>query len=342
MRDTFYKLGTGTLVVVILIKASFILKPITLGLLIAMILYPAVSGLQKKVKYHSVSYISIFMLALLFLGVIFSVISFQLFGLFEDLNSGKFSFDGLRLSLITFFNDLGISSAQVDSQFSKLVNRTLTIGSDLASSIISNSSSMIFTASVGIILSYFFSAYYSGLREAFLQLFAKSHRPKLNLIFDEVPKVVRRYLKGMSIVMIILAILNTIIYLVIGLEYALIWGLLSGIMAFIPYVGSAIALVLPLSYSFITSDGITQPILVLIGFILIQQLEGNILTPKIVGDAVDINPLAAILFMIVSAQIWGIYGVFISIMVAGILKIVLEQWKAYQSLATLLSEEVEV
>jgi len=341
MRDTFYKLGTIVLIVIILIEGSFILKPVTLGLLIAMIFHPAVSALQNKVKYHSISFIAIFFLTILLSGLIFSIISFQLFGLFEDLNSDKFSFDGLRSALISFLNDLGFSSALLESQFSKLINGTLSIGSAIAKNIISNSSSMLFTVSVGIILSYFFSAYYSGLREAFLQLFEKAQRPKLNAIFDEVPKVVRRYLKGMSIVMTILAILNTVIYLLIGLEYALIWGLLAGIMAFIPYVGTAIALVLPLSYSFITSDGITQPLLIFLGFMLIQQLEGNILTPKIVGDAVDINPLAAILFMIISAQIWGIYGVFISIMVAGILKIVLEQWNAYQSFATLLSEDVE-
>lgn len=340
MQRLFYKLGIGILTCIVLIYGGFILKPLTLGVLIAMIFYPAVSTLQSKIKYHSISYFTVLFVVLIIVSFIISIISYQMVGLFEDLQSEKFSYDNLKLALVTFLKDLGISNRHVDSQISELVNRSLSLSSSLFKSFVSNSTSILFTGSLGLVLSYFFSAYYNSLRTEFLKLFDKEQREKINNICDEIPSVVRKYLKGMSIVMLILAIVNSIIYSLIGLEYALFWGVLSGLMAFIPYLGSAIALLLPLSYSFISSNGIAQPILILTCFIAVQQIEGNVLTPKIVGEAVDINPLVAILFMIVSAQIWGIYGVFISIMVAGIIKIVLEQWKAYETIAVLMSEEV--
>lgn len=341
MKSLFYKFGAVWLLILLLVYGAFILKPITLGLFIAMVMYPMISYLEKYISSLSIRYFIILFTILILHLIVISIVGYQLMGLFDVLDGDDFTVENLSKSLKSFIVKLGFTYGQSNNMINSSIENTLSMITTSLPSIFSITSSLFVTFSLGIIFSYFFSIYYTGLKDAFLDLVDRNEREKYLRVCDKIPDVIRGYLSGMSVVMLILAAINTLIYLLIGLDYALAWGILSGLLAIIPYLGSAIALILPLSYSLITSDGITQPILIFFSFLIVQQLEGNILTPKIIGDRVNVNPLAAIIFMIISAQIWGIFGIFISIMVVGIVKLFFEEWKEYRTLATILSEAID-
>jgi predicted PurR-regulated permease PerM len=164
-------------------------------------------------------------------------------------------------------------------------------------------------------------------------------RSKWRNIADKAPDIIRSYLSGMLIVMVILAILNSIALLIIGLDYAFVWGLIIGMLAIIPYAGTFIGLLLPLTYSFMSSTDYKQPLSIFLVYLLIQQIEGNFLTPKIVGDKLRINPFIIILMILIFGKIWGLDGVIISLPLIGVIKTILQEYEGGQLWAKLMASK---
>ncbi len=149
-----------------------------------------------------------------------------------------------------------------------------------------------------------------------------------------------RYLYGMLSVMLILGTLNSIGLYVIGIKYALFWGFLGGVLAIVPYVGTLLGGLLPFAYALATTDNYWQPLSVVIFYFFIQQFEGNIITPKIVGSSVKINPLAAIFALILGAYLWGVAGAVLAIPLLAIVRIVFSHIDILKPYALLLSSDL--
>ena len=98
---------------------------------------------------------------------------------------------------------------------------------------------------------------------------------------------------------------------------------------------------MPALYSFATSDNPYEPLLVIVFYAIVQQIEGNLITPKIVGDKVDINPLFAIIAIILFGSIWGVGGVVLALPVISIVRIILEHFEETKPLALLLSSDID-
>ena len=143
----------------------------------------------------------------------------------------------------------------------------------------------------------------------------------------------------MLIVMVILAILNGLSLYLIGVKYAFTWGVIIGALAIIPYAGTFIGLLLPLTYSFISSTDYRQPLAIFICYLVIQQIEGNLLTPKIVGDKLKVNPFIIIIMILVFGKIWGLDGVIICLPLVGVAKSIMEEYEGSQIIAKLISSK---
>ena len=126
--------------------------------------------------------------------------------------------------------------------------------------------------------------------------------------------------------MVIVALMNGVLLLIVGLDYAIMWAVIIGVLTLIPYVGSAIGLLLPFSYSMLTSESMDQPLFIVLGFLVIQQIEGNFITPKIVGDQININPFIIIIVMLSLAKIWGVVGVILALPLMGVIKVILDKY----------------
>ncbi len=340
MKNAFYLLGTIYLSVVALLQGAFILKPLFLGALLAILISPLVLLIKRVVKWHALSYILAIVFLTIAVGSAALVASTQLMGLFSDINSEKYQIENLRNSMETYLQNLGLKLPGFNEMLSNAFGKIFEGLSELLASLISGSASTLLMIVLAVVFGFFFSAYHEVMKESILKVFDRNNKKVARDVFRKVPRIIRDYIRGMSIVMIALALISSLAYWAIGIKYALIWGILTGILAFIPYIGSLIALILPLTYTLIESAELFQPLLLIGVFTLIQQIEGNFLTPKIVGESVNINPLAALLGMIIGAKIWGIFGVFISIIATGILKIVLENYNDLRPLSDLLGDEI--
>jgi predicted PurR-regulated permease PerM len=139
--------------------------------------------------------------------------------------------------------------------------------------------------------------------------------------------------------MFILAILSSVALLIMGIKHAIFLVFLPHLMNLIPYVGPLIAAVLPISYALLTTDSLFYPFAIFMAFNLIQILESNLLTPKIVGSNVSLNPLVTFLALLIGGTIWGVIGMILFIPTTAILKKLFELSEATAPYAFLMGDE---
>lgn len=132
--------------------------------------------------------------------------------------------------------------------------------------------------------------------------------------------VTQNYVVGLISVIGIMAVLNALGFWVIGLENALFFGVFAAIWAIIPYIGIVIGSLPAFLFAFLFTDSLLIPLGVLGVISMVQFLEGNFITPNIIGSKVSINPFVALLALIIGGEIWGIAGMILFVPFVGILR----------------------
>lgn len=136
-------------------------------------------------------------------------------------------------------------------------------------------------------------------------------------------RVVQDYFVGLLTVLLIISALNSIGLLIIGLPHAIFLGCFAGLLTIIPYVGNFVGGLLPVVIALVTKDSAWYAVAVIGVFVIVQFLEGNFITPRVVGSKVTVNALAAIVALLLGAQMMGIAGMILAIPMLGIIKLVL-------------------
>lgn len=188
---------------------------------------------------------------------------------------------------------------------------------------------------------FFLLLYRDHLTQMMVMIYRDQEEEKVKGTISGLRKVIQNYIVGVGKVMVILAILNIIAYTLIGVKHAVFFGVLGAILNIIPYVGPLIGVSLPIIYSFLTMDGIIYPILIIGTYQIIQILEGNILTPKIVGGNVNLNAFMTFLGLLVGGSIWGIAGMILVIPTLAILREIFDLSEQTKPFSHLLGEEKE-
>ncbi|MFM8914244.1 MAG: AI-2E family transporter, partial [Flammeovirgaceae bacterium] len=156
---------------------------------------------------------------------------------------------------------------------------------------------------------------------------------------DEIQSIVRAYISGLTLVVLIAGVLNSIGLLALGIDHAIFFGFLSGALTMIPYVGITLGAALPTLVALITKDSVWYAVGVVAVHGVVQFLEGNFITPKITGSKISINALAAIVALLVGGKIWGIAGMILAVPAVGVAKILLSYSKGLKPFAILLGDE---
>ena len=151
------------------------------------------------------------------------------------------------------------------------------------------------------------------------------YRPEADGFFREVDEVLGQFFRGQFTVMAILAVLYSVGYGSIGVPLALPIGIMAGVLSFIPYLGSSLALATALLMTALDWQGWTQVIWVLGVHAIIQGLEGFVITPKIMGDTVGISAIAVLFALLVGAELLGFTGVLLAVPAAAVIKILIQR-----------------
>ncbi len=316
-----------------MILAKDFLYPLAFGVLLAYMLYPIVNFLEKKGAPRILAILA---------GILIATFVFASIGIFV------FKRISLFTSELPFFRQKMIAHIE---QFQTYINQELGIPGDslkefLLSRIndIGTQSEKIFSATTGTIFKvlmqpvyiFLFLYYRTKFAYFFLKIAGQKNRPVVVLIMKEIATVVTRYMLGVTTVVIILCFFNSAGYLIIGIKYPLLLGVVSALFSFIPYFGNFIGGSIPFLFTLLTEDSMKYTLRVVIFVYIVHFIENNILSPNIVGNHVRINPFVIILGLITGAMIWGIPGMLITIPFLAMLKIVFSHVPVMQPYAYLM------
>ena len=185
---------------------------------------------------------------------------------------------------------------------------------------------------------FFFLLYRDFFRSFFYKVFGHTRRTKVDAVFQRIYTVVKDYLAGLVLVICIVGTLNTVGLLILGVDYAVFFGFFGAVLILIPYFGIAIGSILPALFSLVTQDNPLVALGVIGVFLFVQVLEGNFITPYIVGSKVSINPLAAIIVLILWGQLWGVTGLILALPMTAIIKVIFDSVEPLKPYGFLLGE----
>lgn len=137
----------------------------------------------------------------------------------------------------------------------------------------------------------------------------------------EISGILSAFVRGQLLVCAILAVLYSIGLSLIGIDLAVVVGTLAGITFIIPYVGTLLGIVLSTLLALLKFHDLLHPLLCLGWFVIVQALEGALITPKIVGDRVGLHPVLTILALLVGGQLFGLAGMILAVPAAAVLKV---------------------
>jgi predicted PurR-regulated permease PerM len=187
----------------------------------------------------------------------------------------------------------------------------------------------------------FMILYYKYLLLEFLRrLFRSEHRVVLDKILKDSKRLIETYLVGLVFELVIVAVLNCVGLLILGIQYAIILGIIGAFLNLIPYLGGIVAIALPMVIAYITNDSLTYPLLVFCVYMLIQFIDNNLIIPKIVASRVKINALVSIVAVLLGGAIWGISGMFLSIPLIAIIKVICDYIEPLKPWGYLLGDVV--
>ncbi|MBA2610995.1 MAG: AI-2E family transporter [Bacteroidetes bacterium] len=156
------------------------------------------------------------------------------------------------------------------------------------------------------------------------QVFASDKRTAVAEVLFNTKSLIQNYLVGLLIELIIVASMNSVALLIIGIDYAIMLGVIGAILNLIPYIGGIVAISLPMLMAVIT-DTPFDAVLVLIAYIIVQLIDNNFLVPKIVASKVKVNALISIIVVLIGGALWGVAGMFLSIPITAILKVIFDK-----------------
>lgn len=313
------------LVCVILSYGKFILMPLAFSALIAMLLEP-VSGWLERLKLNRVAAIIVSMILLfVVLGGIISLLSMQLVQFADRLPEANKKIQSISTDILQFFEArFNISPNRqieyLERGLSALVNKS----GEYASTALGATTSLFTT--LGLLpIFVFFMMYYKEMFRTFLQKVWQEDDQFVNAIIDGIQSVTQNYIIGMLTVISLLALLNAIGLWIVGIPNALFFAVFAALLAIIPYIGIIIGSLPAIIFALLFTDSLWNPVGVIAVFATVQFLEGNFITPNIVGSRVSINPLIALVALLVGGQLWGISGMILFVPFVGILKHIFDQ-----------------
>ena len=325
-----------------MVFAKPVLIPLSMALLISFILLPLVKKLEAwGFNKLLAAFVSILILFLIVGGGI-TLFSTQIMNLSDQLDDFTEKVMSTLSDAVVFIN--GNINFMDDLNRDELVENGKNWLKESSGSLIQNafSSTAVFLTGLitTIIFTFLLLIYREGLTKAFVAFGDDENKSKIFRMLRNIQHVGKKYLSGMFILIIILGFANSIGLWIIGIDSPFLFGFLAAVLSIVPYVGTTIGATIPVLYAFMSSDSLWVPFAVMILFWGIQLIESNFLSPKIVGNSLNVNALVAILSLLIGASVWGIAGMVLFLPFAAMLKVVCEEFDQLRPIAMLISSDI--
>jgi predicted PurR-regulated permease PerM len=171
---------------------------------------------------------------------------------------------------------------------------------------------------------YYLLSDYSAMRAHIDRLIPPRHRAVASTLISRINFVISSYVRNQLVIAVVMGVLYSIGFAVARVPLALSIGLLSGLLNFIPYLGTLTGLTLSLSFVALDGGGIARILGVLAVFIIVQSVEGYYLTPKLLGGSLDLHPMWVLVGLMIGGSLFGILGIILAVPVIAIAKVALD------------------
>jgi len=321
----------------VLIVAKSILSPLLTALILALLLHPVSASMERIRIPRGISSVLSIVLVVLTIAGLSVFFSAQVRNIGRDMNQIEAKInDVIDRSSNWMDITIGIEPQEQTTYIKESLTSLLRGSTSFLSNTLSATAGF-FTAFFLCIICLFFFLYYRKFLMAFVyRLFKPANHTKVGDTVIKIEQVVRSYIVGLFTVILIIGILNTVGLMVLGIQHAVFFGALAAVLTIIPYIGVFIGSLLPILFALVTKDSLWYPVGVALLFWAVQFLEGNFITPNVVGGKVSINPFAAILVLFFGGMIWGAIGMILSIPMLAIAKVVFDEIEPLQPYGFLL------
>lgn len=325
-----------------LIVGKSLLVPLFMGGFFAILLTPLSMWLESKKVPRTLACIISLLVMSAIIGAFLTFVIGNVASFTKDFDdvSGKLTEYAVNIDdwvMATFSYDAALAEkANTDYLKNLLTENSSSIG-DFALKTVGSLTGLVLIP----VFMFFFLLYRNHLTNVIIHIYKDKDPELVKMRIVSLRKVILNYIVGVVKVMGILAILNISAFSLLGIKHAVFFGTLGALLNIIPYVGPFFGAMLPMIYSFLTKDSLFYPAGVLVSYQIIQMIEGNFLTPKIVGGNVNLNAFITFLGLIIGGTIWGVAGMILIIPMMAILREIFDLSDSTRPFALLLGEEKE-
>ena len=334
----FFLLAGLTLLVFVLHKLDSILLPIFFSALLAMLLLPISNRLEQFMPRALAITLTLLLLTAALAGL------FYLFG--SQLVDLRDEWPVMKQRLVAYFDQIqqmlsqrfGIKPMSKD----ELIDSSLSMGKNKAGGVLGTTLSttlgVVSVITLVPIYIFCFLYYRDHMRQFMFRFVEPDKRTTVLHTMDSIQTVVQAYIQGLLTVIIIVSVLNAIGLLALGVKYAVFFAIFASVLAVIPYIGIMIGATVPALVTLVETGSPGKALGVVGVFVVVQFLEGNFITPTVTGSKVSINPMAAIVALILGGELWGTPGMILSIPLTAVLKVVMDANKTTEPWGFLLGD----
>jgi predicted PurR-regulated permease PerM len=337
-----YILLSVVLILGLIYYAQEIIVPIMLALLFAVLLRPVAGFLRKRLRLPHVlsSMTAVFLMIIIVLGI-FVFISWQITGIADDWGKIKHNVNIHISNLQQLIHDhFNLSRREQVKMLNDATKDSMTTGKEIVGTTLLSFSDMLLNLVLIPIYTFLFLLY----RTHFMKFLSKLVPMKYQLVLEDILATIKisvqSYIVGLMIEMIIVSVLTSIGFMIIGLQYAILLGIITGILNLIPYIGITIAGMLAIIASLTTNTDFSMIFGVIIVNVVVQLIDNNLLVPMIVSSKVEINAFVSIAGIIVGGAIAGISGMFLAIPFIAILKVIFDRIQPLEPWGYLLGDDL--
>ena len=337
------RLASILISLVLLVMMFFYLKvvmvPLFFSIIFAIMLFPICMRLEKwGIARGLSSFITVF------LGTI--ILGFLLYTLFAQLSNFATQIPEISKRLSAFIDQLrdflakkfSMSKLAAGNKIKEQLAQLQNNGGAMLTHSLSTVSALLINAFLVPLYVFFLLYYRHFFIEFFYKVFTSSDKALIDETTLKIGRVVKGYLFGQFLDVLIIGIVNSFALYLIGVGYPIILGFCISVFCIIPYIGMIIGSIVALVTAFITTTSGWQPLTAFIVLWIIHIIDSNLIAPMVIGSRVNINPLMGIFMLFLFGELWGLPGLFLAFPLTAILKVIFDTVPALKPYGFLLGE----
>ncbi len=313
------------LIITILYVLQSVLLPLMFSILIAISLYPVARFFERLRFGKAFSALLAVIFAIAVLSGLMWFIVHQVIVIGRDGAEIQQRFLSIFDIIQRWLQDrFGLEPSEVAERIRSEANNLLSNAGTYLTAAFGSLGTVLAGAVLVPLFSFFLLYYRVFFREFFFRAFRSTPQETVHKTLNKIYDVVQSYLLGLVTVMGIVAVLNTVGLWIMGIQYAWFFGTLASLLMLLPYIGIAIGSILPALFALATKDSAWYAVGVIAWFQVVQFLEGNFITPNIVGGKVSINPLMAIISILLGGMLFGLAGLILALPLTATVKVIFD------------------